>query len=166
MIIVGDEIKIKDHKELSDLINNFKTKVNNMMYKTYEITSLESEKNDDTIMVIHESETSKFKKDCNILNDILINIKNILNKNKNDRLINIILKRLWEFYYYQILDKFADISYGYCITVHKSQGSTYNNVYVDLMNIVKTNYNKNQSIKCLYTAVTRASKNIKLLMSK
>ena len=32
-----------------------------------------------------------------------------------------------------MIDKFADISYGYCITTHKSQGSTFSNIYVDII---------------------------------
>ena len=70
--------------------------------------------------------------------------------------------KLWEFYYYQIIDMFADISYGYCITVHKSQGSTYNNVFVDVSNIVQ--YNDNQIKNCLYTAITRASNNLEIFI--
>ena len=69
-----------------------------------------------------------------------------------------VIRRLWEFYYYSYVDLFADISYGYCITVHKSQGSTFDDVYVDCNNIMK--YKNNDTLNCLYTAVTRSSKTL------
>ena len=71
---------------------------------------------------------------------------------------------VWEQLYHDILDIFADISYGYCITTHKSQGSTFNNIYVDLKNIIEKNSNVEESYRCLYTALTRTSKKVNLLL--
>ena len=102
--------------------------------------------------------------DTKFISENLIKIKKNLSKKQNDRLVKTVLQRLWEFYYYLIIDKFADISYGYAITVHKSQGSTYNNVFVDMNNICKTIKDKNQLHKCIYTAITRASKKLKLFI--
>jgi exodeoxyribonuclease-5 len=50
-----------------------------------------------------------------------------------------------------------DIDYGYAITVHKSQGSTYENVYVDLRDIAK-NFKTAEKRSLLYVALSRASK--------
>jgi hypothetical protein len=49
-----------------------------------------------------------------------------------------------------------DIDYGYALTVHKSQGSTYKNVYVDLRDIA---YNRDvtERRKLLYVALSRTS---------
>lgn len=54
------------------------------------------------------------------------------------------------------VEQFADIKYNHAITVHKSQGSTYKEVVVNIGDI---GYNKNalERQKMLYTAVTRAS---------
>lgn len=65
---------------------------------------------------------------------------------------------------YRITEKFANINYGYAITSHKAQGSTYRNVYVFEDNILgATNASgvkaKNQS---LYVATSRPS--AKLIM--
>ena len=60
---------------------------------------------------------------------------------------------------FKIGEAFANLHYGYAITSHKSQGSTYRNVYVMKDNILHSDSlrkpkNKNQS---LYVAVSRAS---------
>ncbi len=51
---------------------------------------------------------------------------------------------------------FDNVVYGYAITVHKSQGSTFEQVFVAVDNI----YSSNSKQKMLYTAVTRASLSI------
>ena len=48
------------------------------------------------------------------------------------------------------------------MTVHKSQGSTYDRVFVDMEDIIKRNPKERESYQCLYTAITRASKEIHL----
>lgn len=55
-------------------------------------------------------------------------------------------------------NKYAPIDYSYAITSHKSQGSTYNTVIVDELDImdVKMTTNKSKS-HSLYTALTRAA---------
>ena len=69
--------------------------------------------------------------------------------------------KLWKFVYNNYIDIFADIDYGYCITVHKSQGSTFSNVFLDLNNIVKHNFSDKR--QCVYTGITRASKKLNIL---
>ena len=162
MTIVNDNVSINKEDELSSLINNLKNKINNLSYKVYLVTLIDSQEPGDIVRVIHETDKKKFDTDLKLISDQLLHIKSLLKRKKKDRLINTIIKRLWEFYYYQIIDMFADISYGYCITVHKSQGSTYNNVFVDVSNIVQ--YNDNQTKNCLYTAITRASNNLEIFI--
>ena len=78
-------------------------------------------------------------------------------------------------------DKYAkDLSFLYrwgdnlkdvfCSTVHKSQGSTYNHIFLDLKDILKTSQNKYRDAsylddrpKLLYTAVSRASEKVYLI---
>lgn len=54
--------------------------------------------------------------------------------------------------------QFNDVTYAYAITVHKSQGSTFENVFIDVEDI-KDKRNRTYK-KMLYTAVTRASKTL------
>tara|TARA_R110000796_G_scaffold231853_4_gene349923 strand:+ start:10328 stop:11635 length:1308 start_codon:yes stop_codon:yes gene_type:complete len=58
--------------------------------------------------------------------------------------------------YYAFLEQFADVKYNHAITVHKSQGSTYDKSIVNVRNI-NMNRNKEEKNRLLYTAVTRAS---------
>ena len=63
----------------------------------------------------------------------------------------------------KILNNYAHINYGYAITVHKSQGSTFENAFIDIRDII-TNTNKLETAKMLYTSITRASNTINLLI--
>lgn len=58
-----------------------------------------------------------------------------------------------------------DIDYGFAITAHKSQGSTYENVFVDLNDMIydKNNVvytNQDDMLRRLYVACSRAHKNL------
>ena len=61
--------------------------------------------------------------------------------------------------YYQHLALFADIEYAYAMTVHKSQGSTFQNVFVDVPNLL-TNKNTKERNQLAYVAFTRAAKRL------
>jgi len=51
---------------------------------------------------------------------------------------------------------FPEIDYGYALTVHKSQGSTYEDVYIEYANILG-NTRETEKLKLLYTAITRCA---------
>lgn len=51
---------------------------------------------------------------------------------------------------------FANLRPAYAMTAHKSQGSTFENVFVDVANIWR-NPNKLEAMQCLYVACSRAS---------
>ena len=65
-------------------------------------------------------------------------------------------KELW-YEYYNFIDKWnADLKYNYSMTIHKSQGSQFNIVFVDRSNIISC-CSKNIVLKvnCYYTAISR-----------
>lgn len=74
-----------------------------------------------------------------------------------------IINKLWDIYHNNMIDKYADITYGYAITTHKSQGSTFEYVYVDVSDIYD-NPNFDEMHKALYTAAARASLQLSLLI--
>lgn len=52
-----------------------------------------------------------------------------------------------------------EVDYGYALTVHKSQGSTYYDVYLEYTDIMK-NINKKELEKLLFTGITRCSNHL------
>lgn len=65
--------------------------------------------------------------------------------------------------YKRLLSSFADVSYNYACTCHKAQGSTYQIAFVLLNNLLQVsdaNWGYDEKRRWLYTAVTRASKDV------
>lgn len=60
-------------------------------------------------------------------------------------------KSFWEFH-----ESFHYVRHSYAITAHRSQGSTYRDVFVDIHDIMR-NRDTRESLRCLYVAATRAS---------
>jgi hypothetical protein len=58
--------------------------------------------------------------------------------------------------YFEFTEQFAKFHYQYALTVHKSQGSTYNTVIINQLDL---NFNRNlpEKTRLWYTAITRAS---------
>jgi exodeoxyribonuclease-5 len=86
-----------------------------------------------TLEVLHESERVRFARQLKEYSDS---------------------KRWREFW--ELKQIFADVSYAYAITVHKSQGSTFQNVFVDIGNI-STNRNIRERNQLAYVGCTRAA---------
>lgn len=109
-----------------------------------------------------EEEMIKLKNDCYTL---VQNIKNVNNMIKCDFLsiIDKKINRIWKEWQTNVIDKFAQLNYGYAITVHKSQGSTFKNVFIDISDIFD-NLDIKETLKCLYTAITRSSNSLELLI--
>lgn len=61
--------------------------------------------------------------------------------------------------YWNFRESFAQIRHGYAITAHRSQGSTYEKVFVDTKDIL-SNRNRTEAFKCLYVACTRPKKEL------
>jgi len=154
------KLKINGDNILTTLIEDLRKYSMDKQYRIWLLTN----GNDDIIMCIHESSIDRHQKDLEQIKLMLLKIKRHIDKKcKHDiSFMNSVLARLWDFYYFQFVDQFADIIYGYAITTHKSQGSTYKNVYVEMSDIISNNPNDKNSHQCLYTAVTRASDKIKI----
>ncbi len=65
--------------------------------------------------------------------------------------------------FYALLEYYIDVRPPYASTAHKAQGSTFENVFVDLNDIYK-NRSKTTADKCYYVAITRASSNVYVRM--
>lgn len=69
------------------------------------------------------------------------------------------LSRNWIGFYFA-LKHFDRLTFAYALTVHRSQGSTFDSVFVDCKDILRSP----DRVSLLYTALTRASRNAYLLI--
>ena len=90
-----------------------------------------------TINILHESSEGMFT-----------DMKKDMRKRCIEKLIN------WRDFY-EFVEQFADIKYNHAISIHKSQGSTYNQVIINIKNCM-LNKDIDEREKLLYTAITRA----------
>ena len=118
--------------------------------------------NKDSIIVINSESKNEYEDILDSSRKELKKVKGFIDR--NFKFSNDLMSIIWEYFYSKIVDIFADISYGYCITTHKSQGSTFDNIYIDMNNIITKNKNKEESYRCLYTASTRSSNKVNLLL--
>lgn len=61
--------------------------------------------------------------------------------------------------FYALKEAFATVRPAYAMTAHKSQGSTFENVFVDAADIM-SNQNKREAMQCLYVACSRTTHNL------
>ena len=56
--------------------------------------------------------------------------------------------------FYEFMESFSQVKPAHSLTVHRSQGSTFDDVYVSFANIL-ANPTRRESLQCLYVACTR-----------
>ena len=143
------EIKSKDHRfKISDDPDE---ELFGISLKYYSTTVSYFNEDDElerkVIQILHEDSESDFNKLANILK-----LRAIRKSGKDKTWIQ----------YYNFLRRFADASYAYAITCHKSQGSTYNTAFV-LEDDINMNFDIVERNRIKYTAYTRASKKVYVL---
>ena len=131
-VTASDELDV-DMIELEELyLNKLEITIQDITELTVKhyILTLQDHK---SIWVIHEDMEKEMETIIQKTRDSLHKFKKFfLRKYSKVKEIKILLDKLmttiWENFYGEVLDKFADISYGYSITTHKSQGSTFKSV--------------------------------------
>lgn len=161
--------------ELQKLINTLNTNLN-VEYKFYILNVTKINKGlDDNIYPItvfkekidYKLIINSFEESMRETNDVIYeHIKNLKCENdERTKLIDFADKRMTKIRMYfneKIIGHIASIGYGYAITVHKAQGTTVNNAFINVIDICQ-NHNKEEMIKCLYTSFTRPSGEIFIL---
>lgn len=102
--------------------------------------------------VLHEDEFDRFSKHCEVLKEKALKAKD------SGGNVSWHWKQLHLF-----TDLFADLKYCYCITVHRSQGSTFKRVMVDVKDLLE-NPIRSERQRLLYVAFSRPQQ--ELLINK
>jgi len=116
--------------------------------------------------VIKDKSVKQLEDDKNFVSSKIRELRNhynIFHKEQMNTIDKEIIKPLWRSYNESFVDPFANVNYGGSCSVHKSQASTYYNVFVDMDDILK-NRNINEGKRCLYTAITRVSNEVHILL--
>lgn len=157
------------------IIQKYEECIKNMNSKTnrqYNVWKMQVQKIFDTtnttnqIYVIHESSKKTIETDKEIASKIINMLRAYFQSNYKDQLKiidNTVIKPLWKAFDDTFVGPFADVNYGYSITTHKSQGSTFYNVFVDAHDILQ-NHNADETKRCIYTSHTRASNEVHILV--
>ena len=165
MVIIENKLVINENDILSTKLNHIMTLINSKKIKVWNLQIKSNlEGGEGEILVIRKEYKSDFELHKELIKKAVIDLKQYIYDTISVQDNRFILTRIWEYYYLNYVNMFADISYGYCITVHKSQGSTFDNVYIDSRNILEYNKIDKINYKCLYTGITRASKKISMLI--
>lgn len=125
-----------------------------------------NENNTYTIYVIKKSSEHVLQVDKQIATEKINYLKydyQAILKDQFNSLEKKIIKPLWRQLNERYVDPFAKVSISTSITVHRSQGSTYHNVFVDASDIF-LNKNENEARRCIYTALTRTSNEVHILI--
>jgi exodeoxyribonuclease-5 len=152
-VVVGDRMVMP---------NNFEMKVLDMEIEEKEVELLESiypclklkvdtSKGYREIQILLGEVEKQYKEDVNEFKGKILSMKR---KGFN-------VGQKWQ-EYYSLFDEFAQTKYNYALTVHKSQGSTYQTVMIDERNILK-NRKTEEMNRIRYTALTRASEKVFLI---
>ena len=111
----------------------------------YSVTGQEIK--DCTIQVVSRQDIGKY-------NQKLAELASVAKRQTNRASKNQAWREFWEY-----KGRYADVDFGYAITAHKSQGSTYDIVVVDEKDIMGTTATSNQEkSELIYTALTRPRK--------
>jgi len=115
------------------------------------------ESNDAENKILTVALSSKQEYDL-VMKQILKNLTSyVLSCSKDD------MNKLWEFYYSNLINPYAEIIFGYSTTTHKAQSLSKPQVFVDLSDIA-LNHVTEEMLSCMYTAVTRVSHGLYLLI--
>jgi len=170
--------KVSNMKNSRIIMEKYKAMTKIMNTKTkrkYNIWKLYTHKLNDTlenkipelyeINVVHDSSKQDLEKDLEFCTDKIKILRKFYKNYYSDQMTQIdreIIKPLWKQVNKCFVDPFANVSRGNSITCHKSQGSTFYNIFVDADDILR-NTKHNEAKRCIYTSLTRASNQIHIL---
>lgn len=169
-------LNLKNSQEIIKKYKSAVNKINTLTKKIYtawqlNVTRLsdgvldQNARKEYTMYVVHNKSSELLKYDSQtIVKIIQLLLKNyqISNPNQMATIERCIMKPLWKYWNENFVAQFASVIFGYSITTHKAQGSTFNNVFIDADDILQ-NTNLTEVKRCIYTSHTRCSNEIHIL---
>jgi len=164
--------QLQELKNISKIETKFKqyvNKINNFSKREYKCWRIFVQKIQDTdtiqLYIIHDDSIKLLESDkLKTLGEIK-KLKWELEKipEYTKTIEKYILNQLWKEFHSIYNIPFANVNIGCSISCHKSQSSTYFNVFVDADDILN-NMNGDEAKRCIYTAITRASNTVHILI--
>jgi hypothetical protein len=155
-------------KELIDGLNNYFCKNTKFMCWILKVHKFgEETENTMTLIVVDDIDLEKYNK---YKTDSALAIKNFSKQLLNvyrtapKQVESFVVKPLWKQWTKIFVEPFANVNYGYSITCHKSQGSSFYDVYIDLDDILQNSQRPTEAKKCAYTAATRTINELNVLI--
>lgn len=102
-----------------------------------------------TVKTINRAEIKFYNE---LLKSIKEHLEFFFEKYKSEEISSV----LWKAFHKNLIDPYAQLNFGYSMTTHKAQGSTFSAVLLDFADIT-SNPNIEEMQESLYTASTRAS---------
>ena len=118
------------------------------------------------INVVHEQSREELEHDKKHCAELIHDYRQDVKK-YNDLIKRIdkeIIRPLWRQWNKIFVNQFANVNYGNAYTVHKSQGSSFYTTFIDADDIMNNDTNVDEMKRCVYTAFTRASNEIHILV--
>lgn len=166
--------KLKSIDKIDQKFKQLINKLNNVSKREYKAWKIYVKKLHDMctnseetyqLYVIHDDSQKLLENDKMRNLDEIRKFKKELEKNpeSSKTIEKYIFKQLWKEWSNIYNEPFANVNIGCSISCHKSQSSTYFNVFVDADDILNNN-NNDEAKRCIYTALTRASNEIHILV--
>jgi len=157
VLLAGDTLVFQER--FNDIFNNGDSVVIDYAKKEFfealDISYWECKTEDKKFKVIDPDDLHKYKKALSI---IASRAKKEKSKGKR--------YDIWQTFF-SLKDKFADVKFKFSSTIHKLQGSTYDTVYIDILNTSRQeSLDMDNLYRLIYVAITRASRDIKILIPK
>jgi hypothetical protein len=161
---------ILDIKEKYVRIIKAMNKSTNRNYNVWKlhVMKLSSAKTDEKthcIYVVNDESIETLNNDKKFAGDKILELINYYKAAHREHFNTIdecVIRKLWKEYNNKFVDTFAKVNMSYAMTTHKSQGSTFHNVFVDMIDILK-NFSKIDAYRCLYTAISRTANEVHVL---
>ena len=167
-----DNLQIRNYSSINNQYIKVMKTINKSTKREYDVWKIYVQrlsgdiKNPKPIYVVQNSHRAFLEEDKAIASDYIRKLRTFycaMHKEQMSGIDKLITKPVWREFNKCFIDTFANVSFGTTITVHKSQSSTFRNVFVDATDILK-NCNANEAKRCLYTAASRTSNELHMLI--